>query len=303
MSDKHFIRGEYHALQARGISEEVCKRFHYQIGVVPDDHPEAKAMRGKTVHIENYYDEGKLVGQKLRDNQKNFAVIGKVTGMLWGKHCTPAGSKVIVITEGAIDAMSYAEARKNWPVVSIPNGAESAKGAITANIEYLETFEKVILCFDNDKPGKKAMDDCKGLLSPGKMYLAQLSGEYKDLNEAMKAGDVRTILNAVHNAESVRPDGLVEVDDILEEAMRPVEWGIPWFLDDLTKMTYGRRYGEVYGLGGGTGGGKTDVFTEQCAYDVLTLKLPIGVLFLEQKPTETVKRLAINISSSFSTEV
>lgn len=302
MGDKPFVRGEYHALQARDISEDVAKRYHYQVGTVPSDYPAKEGttlhrMRGKTVQIENYYEDNELVGQKLRDKDKNFAVIGTTKDILWGRHCVPSGQKLLVITEGAIDAMSYAEARKNWPAVSIPNGADSAKNAILANLDYLESFEKVVLCFDNDKAGQKAIEECKGILSPGKMFVGNLPGEYKDMNDALMAGDVKAILNAVFNAESVRPDGLVEVDDILEEALRPIEYGLPWFIDELTHLTYGRRRREVYTIGAGTGVGKTDFLTEQIAYDVNVLKEKVGVLFLEQKPTETVKRIAGKIGN------
>ena len=302
MGDKPFVRGEYHALQARGISEDVAKRYHYQVGQVPPDYPAKDgsplfAMRGKMVQIENFYEGNELVGQKLRDKDKNFAVIGDVKNRLWGQHCVQPGQKLLVITEGAIDAMSYAEARKNWPAISIPNGADSAKVTLQANIEYLESFDKVVICFDNDKAGQKAVEDCKGILSPGKMFIGRLPGEYKDMNEALVDGDIKAILHAVFNAESVRPDGLVSVDDILEEALKPIEYGLPWFLNDLTELTHGRRYREVYTLGAGTGVGKTDLLTEQIAYDVNVLKLHVGVLFLEQKPTETVKRIAGKIGN------
>lgn len=301
--DKPKIVGEYTALTARGISEDVCKRFHYQVGTVPKDypcHPESPiaAMKGKTVHIENYYDDdGNLVGQKLRDKDKNFAIIGKNSDILFGRHTVKGGGKTLVITEGAIDAMSYAEMRKNWPVVSIPNGAAAAKKVIKANVEFLETFEKVVFCFDNDEAGRKAIEECKGILSPAKMAVAALPEEYKDLNEALQAGDFKACLGAILNAEEVRPDGLVEVDDILEEAMKPIEWGLPWFFPELTHLTYGRRYGEVYGFGAPTGGGKTDFLTEQVAFDVTELGEKVGIFFLEQKPTESVKRIAGKIAN------
>ncbi|MDQ2066715.1 toprim domain-containing protein [Xinfangfangia sp. CPCC 101601] len=296
--DKPRIVGESQALPKRGISAEVCKRFHYQVGTVPNDypcHPDSTIakMKGKTVHIENFYDgEGNLVGQKLRDKDKNFAVIGDIGDRLFGSHTIKKGGKVLMVTEGAIDCMSYAEVRKNWDVVSIPNGAAAAAKAIKANVPLLESFEKVVFCFDNDEAGQNALEACKGILSPGKMHIAALPGEYKDLNEALVAGDVKAFIHAVSNAESVRPSGLVEVDDIIEEAMKPIEWGLPWFLKTLTKLTYGRRYGEIYGIGAPTGGGKTDFLTEQIAYDVTELGLNVGVFFLEQKPTETVKRIA-----------
>lgn len=303
VNEKNFIKGEYQSLSARGINADVCKRFHYEVGRVPEDYPASSgsvlhSFRGKQVHIENYYDDsGKLVGQKLRDRDKNFAVIGKVSGILWGRPVAKPGQKLLVITEGAIDALSYAQVRKNWPVVSIPNGAESAKASISANVEYLETFDKVVLCFDNDAPGKKAAEDCKGLLSPGKMFIGSLPEEYKDFNEALKAGDVKAIMTAVFNAEEVRPDGIVDIEDVLEDALKPIELGLPWWLEELTDLTYGRRYGEVYALGAGTGVGKTDFLTEQIAHDVKTLGLHVGILFLEQKPTETVKRIAGKIGN------
>lgn len=296
-----FVHGTYRDIP-RGIPEDICKKFKYQVGKVPLDYPAKPGstlyeFRGKTVHIENYYEGNELVGQKLRDKDKNFAVIGKVSKVLWGRHAVAAGGKMLVITEGAIDAMSYAVVRKNWPVVSIPNGAESAKAAIAANVDFLETFDQVILCFDNDKAGEKAIEDCMGLLSPGKMWVGKLSPEYKDFNEALTSNNVKAILNAVFDAEEVRPDGLVQIEDLFEDALKATEIGLPWYINELTQVTYGRRYGEVYGLGAGTGVGKTDFFTEQIAFDVTELGLHVGVLFLEQQPKETVLRLAGKIGN------
>lgn len=300
--DLQFIQGEPLALPKRGISEEVCKRFNYLTGKVPENYPAKEgsalaAMRGKTVQIENYYEDRKLIAQKLRDKDKNFAWIGKAGQALFGRHCVKPGGKVLVVTEGAIDSLSYAEMRKGWPAVSIPNGAQSAPKALKENLEFLESFEKVVLCFDNDEEGQKAAEACKGILSPKKMFIASLPTEFKDLNEALQEGAVKAALQAVMNAEEVRPDNLVSVEDVLEEALKPIEMGLPWFLEELTALTYGRRYGEVYALGAGTGVGKTDVLTEQIAYDIMTLNLKVGTLFLEQKPAETVKRVAGKVAS------
>lgn len=296
--DKPLITGTIQRLIKREISEDVCKRFNYQIGAVPEDYPASEGtvlwkMRGKTVQIENYYDdEGSIVGQKLRTADKEFAALGNTKNILFGRQTVKPGGKTLVITEGAIDAMSYAMVRKNWPVVSIPNGTSSAKATIRENLAFLETFEKVILCFDNDEAGRKAVEECRGLLSPGKMAIGALPAEYKDFNEALIDGDAKAILHAVMSAESTSPDGLVEVDDILSDICKPIEIGLPWFFPELTALTYGRRFGEVYGLGAPTGGGKTDFFTEQIAYDIENLSMPVCTLFLEQKPTETGKRIA-----------
>lgn len=300
--DKPRVNGEPEALRKRGISEDVCKRFHFNVSIFPKDYPARDGtplgkMKGKKVHIQNAYNEDReLVGQIIRDSEKNFAIIGDVNGCLIGRHAVKAGGKLLVITEGIYDAMAYAEVRQGWPAVSIPNGTQSAKKAIEANLEWIETFDKVVLAFDNDDKGEEAIEACKHMISPGKCYIHSLPAEYKDMSEALEDGDTKAILKAVFDAEEVRMDGIVGIDEILEEAMKPVEWGIPWFIPELTQLTYGRRWGEAYALGAGTGIGKTDFFMEQVAYDVNELGQKVGCLFLEQKPVETVKRVAGKIA-------
>lgn len=297
------IEGEYQALVARGISEDVCKRYRYQVGVVPKDYPVKSdsaigRMKGKTVQIANFFrEDGTLVGQILRDKDKNFAVIGQVSDLFFGRHCAKAGGKVLVVTEGFIDAMSYTEMRRGWYAVSIPNGGGSAAKTFKKNLQYLESFEKVIVCFDNDDAGREAVESVKGILSPGKMWIANLPQEFKDMNKALQEGAYKAAMQAVMDAELVFPDGLVDVDDVLAEALKPIEIGLPWFLPELTELTYGRRFCEVYTLGAGTGVGKTDLLTEQVAFDVTQLGLHVGVLFLEQKPAETLKRVAGKVAS------
>ena len=80
-----------------------------------------------------------------------------------------------VICEGEIDTCSMAQVQNlKWPVVGIPNGAQSASRAICNNIEFVELFDKVIFMFDEDKPGRDAAVECAALLSPGKAHIAQL---------------------------------------------------------------------------------------------------------------------------------
>lgn len=144
--------------------------------------------------------------------------------------------------------------------------------------------------FDMDEPGRKAALECVELFPPGKAKIATLS--MKDPNELLQAGKDQEIITAIWNAKAYRPDGLVSVEDLEDDLDKPIEQGLPWFLDSLTKITFGRRYGEVYGFGAGTGIGKTDFLTQQIDYDINTLGLKAGLIFLEQKPTETVVRVA-----------
>lgn len=276
------LSGEYRPLIARKISEETARKFGYQFST----------MGGKTVQVAPYFNEhGEMVAQKVRGADKSFMITGDIgDAQLFGAHLWNSGKK-IVVTEGEIDAMSVSQIQGNkWPVVSIHNGSKAAKKSLKRCIEYLEKFDEVILMFDMDDAGRAAVAECVGLFSPGKCKVASLP--LKDANECLKQGLEQAVISAIWNAKVYRPDGLVAIEDLLEELDKPVEQGLPWFLDTLTKLTFGRRYGEVYGFGAGTGIGKTDFLTQQIDYDITVLQQKVGLIFLEQKPKETVVRVA-----------
>jgi twinkle protein len=284
----NFLTGDYVSITKRRLTEETCRKFGYQIGNTAD---------GKRVHIAPYYDgSGQLVAQKIRTQDKDFFAIGKLANAtLFGQRLWAAGGKRIVVCEGEIDAMSVSQAQQNkWATVSVPTGAKGAAKALKANLEYLESFGEVVLMFDQDEPGLEATAECVGLFSPGKCKVANLP--LKDASDMVQARREDELIRAIWEAKQYRPDGIVTVADIIGDISKPLQVGYPWFLDSLTKLTYGRREGELYGFGAGTGVGKTDFITQQIAFDISTLKMKVGVIFLEQQPTETVKRISGKIA-------
>lgn len=279
--------GEVSYLEARKLTEETCAKWRYEHG----------QYKGKPCHIANYYSlDRELVCQKLRFPDKTFAILGDAKRMtLYGQWLWRDGGKMVVVTEGEIDALSVSQVQGNkWPVVSIPNGVQSAKKSLQASLEWLEKFESIVLMFDNDEHGRKAAQECAQLFTPGKCKIATLAR--KDANDHLKAGEERAIIDAMWGAKEYRPDGIVTLDDVRAELLKAVEMGRPWVYETLTKETYGRRDGEIYFIGAGTGVGKTDFLTEQIAFDLTHLKVPCGVIFLEQKPVETLRRIAGKIA-------
>lgn len=287
-ADKSLVPfGEYRALNKRNITEETCKKFGYFLG----------ERKGVTVQVAPYRDEsGTVIAQKVRTADKKFSTTGDFKNVvLFGQHLWNEGGKKLVITEGEIDCMSVSQVQGNkWPVVSIPNGAQGAVAAIKKSLEWVTSFDEVVIMFDMDEPGQEAAQKVAELLPPGKAKIAELPE--KDANELLQQNRGQEIVTAIWNARSYRPDGLVSIDEILEQVEQPVEWGLPWWLEELTARTYGRRWGEIYGLGAGTGVGKTDFLTQQIAYDIAVLNQSVGVIFLEQKPTESAKRIAGKIA-------
>ena len=268
-------------LVARLIKSETCAKYSYY----------SAKIGGKRCQVACYYSlSGELIGQKIRYPDKTFRVLGDVSKSLYGAHLWSKGKK-IVITEGEVDCLTMAQVQNlKWPVVSIPNGAQGAKKTLAANLDYLSNFDEIILMFDMDEPGRDAAKACAEMLPSGRAYIANLPE--KDPNECLKKGLEDELIKAIWSAQLYRPDDIVYVKDIREELSKPPAPGLPWFIPTLTDYTFGRRFGEIYALGAGTGVGKTDFLTQQIAYDITELKLKVGTVFLEQKPTDTVRRIA-----------
>lgn len=277
------IEGEPAPLTKRSISEETCQKWRYLVGEFKDS----------PCQIANYCDDnGRVVAQKVRLPDKTFVWTGNPhDARLYGQHLWRDGGKMLVITEGEIDALSVSQLQGNkWPVVSIPNGAQGAARDLGKQIEWLEKFETVVFMFDNDEPGRAAALECAPLLTPGKAKIATLP--LKDANDMLVADRGKEVIDAIWGAKVFRPDGIIGMDDVIADALKPVQWGVPWPWKGLTDLTYGIRTKELYALGAGVGSGKTDVFTQIISHFVATLKEPCGVIYLEQNPVETAKRIA-----------
>lgn len=275
------------AIQDRGLDKEACEFFGIRSTV--------NAAGDITQHhypIHN--DGGKLVGYKTRYcADKSFKTTrSEAAKTLFGQHKAGKGGKLLVITEGELDAASahqmFKSRGKNYKVVSLPTGANTR--AIRDNIEYLESFETIAIAFDQDEPGQEAAKEVAGILTPGRCKLMKFSE--KDPNDLLQAGKSAEFFNSLWNASEHRPDGICGVEDLYEDAIKPVEWGMSWPWPKLTEATFGYRRKEIYGIGAGSGSGKTEFFKECINHVIHTHNNPAGVLFLEEPAAKTLKVLA-----------
>lgn len=267
------------SLTKRCIGKDTCSKFKYFSTV----------YKGKPCQVACYYDDsGNLVGQKLRFPDKSFAVLGSISNRLYGSQLWASGKK-IVITEGEIDCLTVSQLQGNkWPVVSIPNGAQAAKKAIEANLEYLENFEEVILMFDMDDPGRKASEECAKILPAGKAYIANLP--CKDPNECLSEGKGSEVLQAVWNAKPYRPDGIVSGTDLYEKCVTDIDdlkdsVEYPWVA--LQNKTKGARHGELYVFTSGSGMGKSTILRELEYYFGVQRGELCGIVALEESTRKT----------------
>lgn len=282
------FQGEVKDLANRKVRKDTAEFWSYRIG----EYQDVPAQFA-------YYldpDTRKPIAAKVRFIDKTFKFIGNAKkAPLYGQWLWRDKGQKVIVTEGEIDAMSVSQIQNNkWPVVSVQNGAAGAARSVRNAIDWLLKYDHVIFMFDMDEPGRAAAIECAKLLPPGRAKIASLP--LKDANEMLKAGRGDELIDAIFGAKVYRPDGVVSIEEVKEAALQPVEYGLPWFLDSLTNLTYGRRPAEIYCLGAGTGVGKTDFFTQQMAYDVTHLGEKIGGIFLEQPVHETARRLAGKIA-------
>ena len=277
---------EFAMLRKRALSEETCTKWKYGIA----------EYNGKKVQVANYMKDGRLVAQKIRFANKDFRMLGdgKAAGF-YGQHLWRDGGKSVVVTEGEIDALSVSQMFKNkYAVVSLPKGAQGAARTVKQELEWLLKFDHVVLMFDNDEAGQMATEEVCSLLPPGRVKIASLP--LKDANEMLTANRGGELVSAYWDAKVYRPDGILTIADLKEQCLVPLIKGIDWPWPALTEATNGRRDGEVYALGAGTGVGKTDWFTQCIRFDAVDLNIKCGVIYLEQPPVETVRRIAGKLS-------
>lgn len=267
------------SLNARGINKDTCQKMGYY----------TTEYNGTPCQVACYYDlKGNLVGQKLRFPDKSFAILGKVSNCLFGSQLWESGKK-IVVTEGEIDALTVSQLQGNqWPVVSIPNGAQAAKKAIEANLEYLSNFEQVILMFDMDEPGRKAIEECCRVLPPGTAFVANLP--CKDPNDCLQKGKSKEVIQAIWNARLYRPDGIVSGEELYEKCVTDIgniADSVPYPWSAVNEKTRGIRHGELYVVTSGSGMGKSTLLRELEYYFGVEKRELCGIVALEESTRKT----------------
>ena len=271
----------------RKIKKETAQKYNAQV---------MRTGNIITHHIYQYFDgDGNHIANKIRDvKDKKFWSEGDlINAGLFGEHIFGRAGKYITVCEGEIDAMSaYEMLGSKWPVVSIKNGAASALENCRKSFEYLNQFESVVLCFDNDKPGREAALKVAELFDPNKCKIIEL--ELKDANEYLKTNQRKKFSDDWWNARTFTPAGIVNLADLGdtlydEKYCETVLY--PW--QGLNDKTYGMRTGELVTFTSGAGMGKSSIIRELMHHIMKVSKDNIGVLAME----ENIRNTAFNLMS------
>lgn len=277
------VTGVTAAITDRRISQDTCRKFGVTVEYGNDGHI--------VKHHYPYFDKdtGELRGDKTRlVDSKQFFAQGSFDNVgLFGQQAFKGGGKYITVVEGELDALAVSEMFDGkWAVVSIRSGAASAAKDIKANLEWLESFDNVVLCFDNDKVGQDSARQCLDLFSPNKAKNVTLS--LKDAGDMLKQGKIKQFVQEWWNAKTYRPDGIVAGIDtwdlvVEQENIRSIQY--PW--QCLNELTHGFRPKELVTITSGTGMGKSQIIRELQYYMLNATEDNIGILALEEDIPKT----------------
>tara|TARA_A200000159_G_scaffold164774_1_gene196180 strand:+ start:1364 stop:3016 length:1653 start_codon:yes stop_codon:yes gene_type:complete len=282
ISDKH--GGIFAPLTDRNISQETATKFGVKTvydsnGVIAQ-------------HLYPYYNQGELSGVKIRlIRDKIFRFEGTMQGCsLFGQNLFKHGGKYLTITEGECDAMAaYELMGSKWAVVSIRNGAQSAVKDIKENIEYIESFDNVVICFDKDAQGQEAAKKVANIIKPGKAKIMSLPNGYKDANDMLRKRKHEEFTKSFWDAQSYTPSGIIRVSKKVQSFLkRERKDSVPYPWEGLNKKLYGLRQGELVTLTGGTGLGKSSITRELEHHLIHTTDDKIGIIALEEDWRRTV---------------
>jgi len=275
----------------KGIKEKACE--HY--GVRTEFNGQGEPERTLYPH----YTDGKLDGYKTKSVTKQFGAVGSIKGgELFGQSACGTGGSFVVVTEGEDDALSIWQCLverselQGWTpaVVSLSHGASSAVTDVSTNLEYLQQFDRVILCFDEDEPGREAVDAVCPLFN-GNVYVTKLSE--KDANDMMQAGKGDDLKWAVlKHAKKYQPDGIINGADTWDRYKHAINIQsilYPW--RGLNEKTLGFRPGSVVTLTAGTGVGKTQVLRVLKHHVWATTDWNIADISLEEDVGDSVSGL------------
>ncbi len=266
----------------RGISKTTLEKFSYGI------------VNGK--HCTYYYNtEGDIVAEKFRTKDKTFSWSGSAKeATLFGQNVWAPSKKIkLILNEGELDSLSVSEIQGNkYPVVSLPNGAASAKRDVKANYEYLTSFKELIIMFDMDEAGQKAAKEVRDMMPQGYAKIAKLP--LKDANEMLKAGRGKELISAIFQAEVHVPEEIKSGNkllDLLDKVDKTEHYDFPSYLPNLTENMRGLRLGDLTIITAGSGSGKTTLMKQLELHFHDTTEFNQGIIHLEEGIRDTMEGL------------
>lgn len=211
-------------LTKRGLTPETLKengiRSTDDAIIFPFRLPDGTLVMEKTLKIDR------------RNGKKETWVSREAEPILFGWPTLYPDARAVVICEGEIDQLTLWQL--GVPALSVPFGAGSGAKHdwVEREWERLESFDEIILCFDKDEEGQKAVADLVPRLGRDRCRVVTLPA--KDPNECLMKG--LDMESAFASAAWCHPEGLKGASDYLPGAFeilrglhqRDMGFVLPW---------------------------------------------------------------------------
>lgn len=261
----------YEYMASRGISKETVDYLDIR-------------SDGEGNMVYNYYDTNDvLTNVKYRPARK----VRKGTNKCWaqkGADTTPLLYNInrintgesITIVEGENDLAALIEAGIH-NAVSVPFGAGNFSW-IQENWDWLEQFDNIIICSDNDEPGVKMQKECVYRLGSWRTKVVDIPQTVtsrftgrkvavKDINEVLYYCGKEAVVNLIANAKDTPVPSLIDFADVKEIDLSDIE-GITVGINDIDKEIMRLFYSSLTILSGTPGSGKTSFLCQLAAQSI-----------------------------------
>lgn len=254
-------------MQRRGISKETLDRA----GVTQDE-------RGNIVF--NYYDTNDVLCMckyrpshkidKTKGEIKNWCQKGADTMPLLFNMNKVNTSQPLLVTEGESDCLAAIES--GFPnAVSVPFGSNNFQW-IEHNWEWLEQFDTIIICSDNDEAGVKMRKEIVPRLGSWRTKYIEIPSSYhndmtgadtpiKDLNEVLYYMGKEAVSSLIENACDPGVPSIVNVSEIQDVDLDEMD-GVYTGIKELDMEIMRLFYGTLTVVSGLPGAGKTSFLSQ-----------------------------------------
>jgi len=286
-AENYINTGDYRDIPERKLTALTCKHFRclhtgdrtYYGYYDPDDKRTPLAVKIR------FPDKKFSITSKSKDVWKDCGLFGQ---QLFNSN----SSRYLTITEGEFDAMAaFQMTGSRYSVVSLKNGASGAYKDCQAAMDWLQTFEAIYICFDNDEAGIKAAKQVAGLLSD-RTYIIQHKEGFKDACDYLMAGQERVYEKLFHQAKKHVPDEIINGAELWDEVKEPPKHSdLRYPYEALNEKTYGIRMKELVCICAGTGLGKSQFMREIIYHILQNTDANIGLLMLEEATRTTAESM------------
>ena len=240
--------------------------------------------------------DGEPVMVKIReaaDGAKPKPTSAEQQPCLFGWQAIPDSAREVTLCEGEIDAMTLYQ--YGYPALSVPFGG--GKGAkqqwLETEYHHLERFDRINLCFDNDKAGHEAVAEIAPRLGRHRCYRVVLPK--KDANDCLTGGvkSVQEFFDSARTFDPVQLRGASEFTDEVIEEFWPSETTrgrttqLPW---DRAHGKLDLREAELSVFFGINGHGKSQIVNNICV-DAMAQGRRVCIASMEIKPQKMLKQL------------